>query len=226
MRVLIVEDEKKLANALVQILAADSMTADAVYTGTEGLDNALTGIYDVIVLDIMLPGMDGISVLKGIRKEGITTPVLMFTAKDDLSDKVTGLDSGADDYLTKPFAAEELKARIRALGRRSTSGILSGSTLSHGDLTLDLKACCLCCGNNRVKLALKELSVMELLMKNSDAAVSKDMLITRIWGYDSEAEDNNVEVYISFLRKKLSFLKSKVIIRTMRGIGYMLTEEV
>lgn len=220
MRVLIVEDEKKLADALVQILQKNNIAADASYNGTDGLDNALSGIYDVIVLDIMLPGMDGISVLKNIRAEGLDTPVLMFTAKDEISDKVSGLDSGADDYLTKPFATEELLARIRALGRRSSSGIVAGNLISCGDITLDVSSCRLSCGKNSVKLGLKEFSIMELLMKNCGAVVSKEMLITKIWGYESDAEDNNVEVYISFLRKKLGFLKSTVTIRTMRGVGY------
>ena len=225
MRVLIAEDEIKLADALVQILAKNKITADAVYNGIDGLDNALTGIYDVIVLDIMMPGMDGIEVLKNIRAEGLNTPVLMFTAKDEISDKVKGLDSGADDYLTKPFATDELLARIRALGRRSNTEIVSADRITCGDVILDCASYELICGKASVKLGLKEFSVMELLMKNKGLVISKESLITKIWGYESDAEYNNVEVYISFLRKKLSFIRSKAVIRTLRGVGYSLCEK-
>ncbi|MBQ5315970.1 MAG: response regulator transcription factor [Oscillospiraceae bacterium] len=220
MRILIAEDEKKLADALVQIFARERITADVFYNGTEACDNAQADIYDVIVLDIMLPGMDGISILRELRKEGISTPVMMLTAKDALSDKVRGLDSGADDYMTKPFQTEELVARVRALARRSSSGLVSSDELVCGDITLSTSSYELTCGSNSIKLGLKEFSVMELLIRNCGSAVSKDMLITKIWGYESEAEDNNVEVYISFLRKKLGFLGSKTAIRTLRGIGY------
>ncbi|MGN0641997.1 MAG: response regulator transcription factor [Huintestinicola sp.] len=222
MRVLIVEDETRLADALVQILMKNKITADACYNGIDGLDNALSGIYDVIVLDIMLPGMNGIDVLKSIRREGLNVPVLMFTAKDDISDKVRGLDSGADDYLTKPFSTEELLARIRALGRRSTAGIINDDRVSFSDVTLDLSTYELSCGKNSVKLGLKEFAIMELLIKNGGKVLSKENLIVKVWGYESDAEYNNVEVYISFLRKKLSFIKSKVSIKTLRGVGYSL----
>ncbi len=222
MRVLIVEDEIKLADALIQILEKNKISADACYDGADGLDNALTGIYDVIVLDIMLPKMNGIDVLRNIRKEGLTTPILLFTAKDDVADKVRGLDSGADDYLTKPFATEELLARIRALGRRSTAGLVSDDRLEYGDIVLDLSAYELSSGKNSVKLGLKEFSIMELLMKNTGRVLTKENLIIKVWGYESDAEYNNVEVYISFLRKKLSFLKSKTIIKTIRGVGYIM----
>ncbi len=222
MRVLIIEDEVKLADALIQILEKNKITADAFYNGLDGLDNALTGIYDVIVLDIMLPKMNGIEVLRNIRKEGLQTPVLMFTAKDDISDKVRGLDSGADDYLTKPFATEELLARIRALSRRSTAGLVSDDRLEYKDVILDLSAYELSSGKNSVKLGLKEFSIMELLIKNSGRVLTKENLIVKVWGYESDAEYNNVEVYISFLRKKLSFIKSEASIKTIRGVGYTL----
>ena len=225
MRVLIAEDENKLADALVQILAKNKITADATYNGIDALDNALSGIYDVIVLDIMMPGMDGIEVLRRIRAEGMQTPVLMFTAKDEISDKVKGLDSGADDYLTKPFATEELLARVRALGRRSSAAIVNSDVITCGDLSLDTAAYELSCGKNSLKLGLKEFSIMELLMKNSGRVLSKETLITKIWGYDSDAEYNNVEVYISFLRKKLDFIKSNAAIKTVRGVGYTLEED-
>lgn len=225
MRIMIAEDEEKLADALVQIFAKNKITADAFGNGIDALDNALTGIYDVIVLDIMMPGMNGIEVLRKIRAEGMDTPVLMFTAKDEISDKVKGLDSGADDYLTKPFATEELLARVRALGRRSNAAIVSSDVISCGDLSLDTAAYELSCGKNSLKLGLKEFSIMELLMKNSGRVLSKETLITKIWGYDSDAEYNNVEVYISFLRKKLDFIKSKAAIKTVRGVGYTLEED-
>lgn len=225
MRIMIAEDEEKLADALVQIFAKNKITADAFGNGIDALDNALTGIYDVIVLDIMMPGMNGIEVLRKIRAEGMDTPVLMFTAKDEISDKVKGLDSGADDYLTKPFATEELLARVRALGRRSSAAIVNSDVITCGDLSLDTAAYELSCGRNSLKLGLKEFSIMELLMKNSGRVLSKETLITKIWGYDSDAEYNNVEVYISFLRKKLDFIKSNAAIKTVRGVGYTLEED-
>ena len=225
MRIMIAEDEEKLADALVQIFAKNKITADAFGNGIDALDNALTGIYDVIVLDIMMPGMNGIEVLRKIRAEGMDTPVLMFTAKDEISDKVKGLDSGADDYLTKPFATEELLARVRALGRRSSAAIVNSDVITCGELSLDTAAYELSCGKNSLKLGLKEFSIMELLMKNSGRVLSKETLITKIWGYDSDAEYNNVEVYISFLRKKLDFIKSKAAIKTVRGVGYTLEED-
>ena len=225
MRIMIAEDEEKLADALVQIFAKNKITADAFGNGIDALDNALTWIYDVIVLDIMMPGMNGIEVLRKIRAEGMDTPVLMFTAKDEISDKVKGLDSGADDYLTKPFATEELLARVRALGRRSSAAIVNSDVITCGDLSLDTAAYELSCGKNSLKLGLKEFSIMELLMKNSGRVLSKETLITKIWGYDSDAEYNNVEVYISFLRKKLDFIKSNAAIKTVRGVGYTLEED-
>lgn len=225
MRIMIAEDEEKLADALVQIFAKNKMTADAFGNGIDALDNALTGIYDVIILDIMMPGMNGIEVLRKIRAEGMDTPVLMFTAKDEISDKVKGLDSGADDYLTKPFATEELLARVRALGRRSSAAIVNSDVITCGDLSLDTAAYEISCGKNSLKLGLKEFSVMELLMKNNGRVLSKETLITKIWGYDSDAEYNNVEVYISFLRKKLDFIRSKAAIKTVRGVGYTLEED-
>lgn len=222
MRVLVVEDEVRLADALVQILAKNKITADAVYDGADGLDNALTGIYDVIVLDIMLPKMDGIEVLRNIRKNNISSSVLLLTAKDDVSDKVKGLDSGADDYLTKPFATEELLARIRALGRRNTTDVVCDDRISFEDISLNLSTYELECGGNSVKLGLKEFSIAELLIRNGTKIVTKESMLLKVWGYDSDAEYNNVEVYISFLRKKLSFIKSKTTVKTVRGVGYCL----
>ncbi len=222
MKILIVEDEKRLADALVQIFTRNKMIADASYNGIDGLDNALSGIYDVIVLDIMLPGMNGIEVLGELRKEGIKTPVILLTAKDEISDKVKGLDSGADDYLTKPFATEELLARVRALGRRTASELICNDTLTFSDLSLDLSTYTLSCGNNSVKLGLKEFSIMEMLLRSGNRVLTKENLLVKVWGYESDAEYNNVEVYISFLRKKLGYIRSGVSIKTLRGVGYSL----
>lgn len=222
MRVLVVEDEVRLADALVQILAKNKITADAVYDGADGLDNALTGIYDVIVLDIMLPKMDGIEVLRNVRKNNISSSVLLLTAKDDISDKVKGLDSGADDYLTKPFATEELLARIRALGRRNAADVVCDDRISFEDISLNLSTYELECDGSSVKLGLKEYSIAELLIRNGTKIVTKESMLLKVWGYDSDAEYNNVEVYISFLRKKLSFIKSKTTVKTVRGVGYCL----
>ncbi len=222
MRILIVEDEIRLCDALVQIFAKQKITADSAYNGIDGLDNALTGIYDAIILDIMLPKMDGIEVLRNIRKNGIKTPVLLLTAKDEISDKVRGLDTGADDYLTKPFSTEELLARVRALGRRNSAQVICDDKLTFEDVYLNLSTYELYCGKNNVKLGLKEFSVLELLLRNPNQIVSKENMLLKVWGYDSDAEYNNVEVYISFLRKKLTYIKSSTTIKTLRGVGYKL----
>ena len=224
MRILIVEDEVKLADALAQIFMNNKITADVCYDGVSGLDNALSGIYDVIVLDIMLPKMNGIDVLKAIRKNNMSVPVLLLTAMDELSDKVRGFDCGADDYLTKPFYTEELLARVKALGRRNSSEPAYENEMRFGELRLNLQSYELFCGQNSVKLGLKEFSIMELLMKNGGYVLSKETILLKVWGYESDAEYNNVEVYISFLRKKLAYIKSDVSVKTIRGVGYCLEE--
>lgn len=221
MRILIVEDEIPLAEALVQILRKNNYTVDTANDGEAGLDNALSGIYDLVILDIMLPKMDGISILKNIRKEGIAVPVILLTARGEISDKVIGLDSGADDYLAKPFATEELLARIRAMARRKGE-VQTDNNLKYGDIELNPSLLKLSCGNKEVKLILKESELLELLMNRKNAAASKELIIEKLWGYDAEVEYNHVEVYISFLRKKLVFLNSQVIINTVRGVGYVL----
>lgn len=221
MRILIVEDEVALADALAQILYKNKYIADTCYDGESGLDNALTDIYDVIILDIMLPKMNGLDVLKNMRLNKISTPVILLTAKDEVSDKVKGLDLGADDYLTKPFATDELLARIRSIYRRKEK-IIVENVLSHDDVTLNLSTYELECNGNSVKLGLKEFSIMEFFLKNRGIVISKENLIEKIWGYESDAEYNNVEVYISFLRKKLAHIKSRVSIKTVRGVGYRL----
>ncbi|MEB1807398.1 MAG: response regulator transcription factor [Bacillaceae bacterium] len=222
MRILIVEDELHLSEALTQILRNNNYSVDAVHDGNLGLDHALSGIYDIIILDIMLPKIDGITVLKHIRKERISTPVILLTAKGGISDKVTGLDSGADDYLAKPFSTEELLARIRSATRRR--GELSPDhTLTFGDIELNTANLKLSSKNGKeLKLILKESELLELLLIRKNTVTSKEMIIEKLWGFDSDVEYNNVEVYISFLRKKLAFLKSSVSIKTIRGVGYVL----
>lgn len=224
MRILIVEDEVHLAEALTQILRKHNYTVDTVNDGEAGLDNALSNIYDLILLDIMLPKIDGITILKEIRKEGIGTPVILLTAKGEVSDKVIGLDSGADDYLPKPFATEELLARIRAMARRKGE-VLQDNTLKFGDIELNPATLKLSCKNKEVKLILKESELLEFLICRNKAVTSKELIIEKLWGFDSDVEHNHVEVYISFLRKKLLFLTSKVSIITVRGVGYTLEEK-
>lgn len=221
MRILIVEDEIHLAEALTQILRKNNYTVDTVNDGEAGLDNALSNIYDVIILDIMLPKIDGITILKEIRAEAISTPVILLTAKGEISDRVVGLDSGADDYLAKPFASEELLARIRALSRRKGE-VLTDNTLKFGDIELNTATLKLSTNNKEVKLILKESELLDLLISRKNSATSKEIIIEKLWGFDSEVEHNNVEVYISFLRKKLAHLSSVVTINTVRNVGYTL----
>ncbi len=218
MRILIVEDELHLGEALAQILKKHCYSVDTVSDGESGLDNALSNIYDLMILDIMLPKTDGISVLKSIRKEGIDLPIILLSAKGEISDKVTGLDSGADDYLAKPFAIEELLARVRALSRRKNE-ILPNGALKYKDIELNTTNLKLSKGCREVRLTLKESKLLEFLILRKNVSTSKERTIEKIWGYDSEVEHNHVEVYISFLRKKLSFLDSEVIIHTVRGVG-------
>ena len=224
MKVLIVEDEVRLADALGQIMKEQHYLADIVYNGTDGLYCGLSGEYDVIVLDVMLPGQNGFDVVKKLREAHNQTPVLMLTARDDIRDKVTGLDKGADDYMTKPFVPEELLARIRAVSRRQGEVLVEEMTF--GDLTLNLSANDLSCGSKSIHLGYKEFEVLRILMNNPGKLISKDTLISRVWGDDSDAEDNNVEAYISFLRKKLSFVGSKAEIGTVRKVGYRLEEKL
>lgn len=222
MRILIIEDEVALADALQQIMQKNKYLTDACHDGVSGLDSAMTGIYDVIILDINLPKMNGFDVLRALRINKISTPVLLLTAKDEISDKVTGLDIGADDYMTKPFNTEELLARIRSLGRRSANTVCE-NVLTFSDISLNLSTYELSCGSEALKLGLKEFCIMELFCRNGSAVISKEQLIEKIWGYDSNAEYNNVEVYISFLRKKLLHIHSEVSVKTVRGVGYCLS---
>ena len=221
MRILIVEDEVRLASSLQDLLELGGYSADISHDGESGLDNALTGIYDVVLLDVMLPKLDGFTVLRRMRAAGNATPVLMLTARSEVADKVEGLDCGADYYLTKPFEPQELLACIRALTRRQPE-LRGADLLEYGDLKLDKSAFSLSCGERSVRLSRKEYDMMELLMRNRDLILTKETLRLKIWGDESDAEDNNVEVYISFLRKKLEHLHSGVKIKTIRMVGYCL----
>jgi DNA-binding response OmpR family regulator len=221
MRILLVEDERHLAEAISQILKKQNYTVDMAHDGVTGLDNALSDIYDLMILDIMLPEMNGLDVLKAMRSENIETPVLMLTAKGEIADRVKGLDSGADDYLSKPFATEELLARIRALSRRKGE-IVSSEAMCFGNIVLNTETLLLSTDRKEIKLTLRESELLAFLMLRKGLIASKELIIEKLWGYDSEAEHNNVEVYISFLRKKLHYLDAHVVITTTRGVGYAL----
>ena len=221
MRLLLVEDEKYLSEALQQILIKNKYNVDAVYNGDEGLEYALTGVYDIIILDIMLPKLNGIEILKSIRKRKISTPVILLTAKSSIEDKILGLDSGADDYLPKPFSLDELLARLRALTRRN-GDFINENILEFSDIKLNLSTYDMMSNDNSITLTQKEFDILKYFMQRPKLVVSKDDLITKLWGFDSDVEHNNIEVYISFLRKKLSYVESNVKITTIRRVGYRL----
>ena len=224
MKVLIADDEKTLVNMLEEILRHNKIDCDTVYNGQEAIDYAIAGQYDLIVLDVMMPKRNGLEALKEIRKNKISTPILMLSAKSEISDKVSGLVLGADDYLAKPFAVSELLARIKALSRRQSEYV--GDILAFGDLELDRDTFILKCWNSEIKLSTIEYKIMELLFLNPKQIINKDMLIGKVWGWDNNLNYNNVEVYISFLRKKLLALKSKTGIKTIRGVGHCLEFDV
>lgn len=215
------EDEKQLSEALGAILEKHNYIVDRVFNGEDGLDYILSNIYDLVILDIMLPLMNGLDVLKKARKEGIECPIILLTAKGEVSDKVAGLDCGADDYLPKPFYTEELLARIRALSRRKGE-VINENELSFGDISLNVGTLELSTSLNSVKLTAKEFGLLELLINRKGSVINKDDIINKLWGFESEAEHNNVEVYVTFLRRKLTFLKSKVTIKAIRNMGYLL----
>ena len=221
MKLLLVEDEKQLSEALQQILIKNKYSVDAVYNGDEGLDYALTDVYDVIILDIMLPKLNGIEILKMIRKRKISTPVILLTAKGSVEDRILGLDSGADDYLPKPFSPDELLARLRALTRRN-GDFINENTLEVSDIKLNLSTYDMEVNDNSITLTQKEFEILKYFMQRPKLVVSKDDLITKLWGFDSDIEHNNIEVYISFLRKKLAYVESNVKITTIRRVGYRL----
>lgn len=221
MKILLAEDEKRMNKAICEILRQEKYEVTSVDNGQDALDEIEGGTYDLVVLDVMMPALNGFEVAKNARRAGIRTPILMLTAKSEVDDKVEGLDSGADDYLTKPFMAKELLARIRALLRRNLP--TNDGSLTFEDLTLDVKSAALKCNNGQsVRLGEKELRIMEYLIANQGQILSREQIALKIWGYESDSEYNNVEVYLSFLRKKLAFLNTRSEIKAIRGIGYEL----
>ena len=225
MRVLLVEDERNLSAAICKLLEKERITADPVYNGQDGLDWALGSEYDAIILDVMLPGMDGFSVLRELRKEKVPTPVLMLTARSALEDRLTGLDGGADYYLTKPFESAELISCLHAITRRGNREPVM--SLTAGDVSLEQKSGKLrnTVNGQDVKLGAKEYQLMELFLRNPAQILPKETIQERVWGLESDAEYNNLEVYVSFLRKKLSFIGSRMKIKATRGLGYSLEED-
>ena len=224
MRILIVEDEKPLSAAICRMLEQEHYSVDAAYTGTDGLDSALSGIYDAIILDVMLPGMDGFAILDALRRGGIDVPVLMLTARGSLDDRVRGLNMGADYYLPKPFERSELMACLNAITRRKSAPQIQ--ELSFGDLTLDRETAQLRCTatGKSVNLGAKEYHLMELFIRNPRQLLPRESIVERVWGFDNEAEYNNLSVYLTFLRRKIAFIGSSAEIRASRGLGYMLEE--
>ncbi len=223
MKILIIDDEINLADAIGELFRQHKYVVDVVYDGEDGLYCAKNGDYDVVLLDVMMPKMDGFEVIKRLRENKNSVPVIMLTAKDDLQSKVTGLDLGADDYLSKPFAMEELLARVRALARRHSEIVVD--TISYHDITLNTRNYTLSCGEKCVGLGAKEYNVLHFMLTNPKQVLSKDMIISKVWGLDSDITENNVEAYISFLRKKLFFVGSKVTILSKRMLGYYLEIE-
>lgn len=224
MRILIVEDEKHLADALSEIIKAEKYQLDTVYDGEDGYNYAVSGIYDCVILDIMLPKIDGLEVLKRLRAEKIDTPVLLLTAKNTVNDKVVGLDSGADDYMTKPFSKEELLARIRTLTRRRKEIIPNELCFADTVLVTDEAELKSSLTGKSIRLSFKEAEIMKIFMSAPKKIISKDELIVKVWGYDSNATDNNVEAYISFLRKKLTFIGALSQITAIKKLGYRIEE--
>ena len=222
MRLLLAEDETSLSKAIVTILKKNNYTVDAARDGVEALEYLETNEYDGVIFDVMMPRMDGISVLKQIRKSGNCVPVIMLTAKAEIDDKVLGLDSGANDYLTKPFATKELLARIRAMTRSGTAAGQPDSRLHFGNITLDCATFGLSSPFGSFTLANKEFQMIELLMRNPEQIISAEQFMDKIWGFESNAESNVVWTYISYLRKKLTALKADVKIKAMRNVGYSL----
>ena len=222
MRLLLAEDEEAMAEAVVDFLEYHHYEVDWANNGTDALEHARMGIYDVLVLDIMMPGMDGITVLRTLRGEGNTTPVLLLTAKGEIRDKVLGFESGSDDYLTKPFALEELRVRIEALTRRGRN--YQGEQMSFGNLVLDKSGCALRVGEKSCPLSNREYHLIELFVRNPHIYFSADTLLDRVWGMEADVEYGTVWVHISGLRKKLESLDAGVEIRSKRGVGYALED--
>lgn len=219
MKILIVEDEKLLADSIKMLLEKKGYDTECVYDGKSGLEYAKLDIYDLIILDIMMPELDGIEVAKRLRKEHNSTPILMLTAKSELEDRITGLNSGADYYLTKPFDTRELTACVNALLRRQGGQV---DEMSYGNTTLDLSTCILSCGKKSIRLSDREFDMMRFLLQTKERNIAKETLLVRIWGYESNASKNHVEVYVGFLRKKLASIGSNIRIEAIRRQGYHL----
>lgn len=222
MRILLAEDERSLSRALTALLEKSNFSADAVFDGEEALEYILSGNYDAVILDIMMPKLDGIQVLRRVRQAGNTVPILMLTARSEIEDKVLGLDTGANDYLTKPFSTRELLARIRAMTRSQTAQ--PDSCLRFGNISLDQASYDLSGPGGSFRLSGKEYQMMEQLLRNPRQLISAERLLEKIWGYDTEVEPGVVWVYISYLRKKLTALHADIQIRATRGVGYALEE--
>ena len=219
MKVLIIEDEKLLANSIRTLLCRKGFQVECAYDGVTGEEYAETGVYDLLILDVMMPGMDGYQVARQVRAKRCSTPILMLTAKADLEDRITGLNAGADYYLTKPFDTRELLACINALLRRQGNQV---NELAYGNTSLDLGSTRLICGEKSVRLSAKEFDVMRCLMQSPEQNISKEVLLVRVWGFDSNATENHVEVYVGFLRRKLQSIGSNIRIEAIRRLGYHL----
>ncbi len=222
MKILIIEDEKLLADSLKALLEKKGFDVECVYDGESGEEYAETGVYDLLILDVMMPKMNGFDVAKKVRSKRCGTPILMLTARSGLEDRIQGLNAGADYYLTKPFDTREFLACVNALLRRQGSQV---DELSLGNTALDLSSCMLICGENSVRLSAKEFDVMRFLLQSKDAVLSKEVILAKVWGYDSNAVENHVEVYVGFLRKKLAAIDSNVHIEAVRRLGYRLEVE-
>ena len=223
MRILIVEDEFKIADVIASRLRKENYIVDVFGNGEEGLDNALTNIYDLIILDVMLPKVDGFKILEEIRREEINAKVIMLTAKSMIEDKLTGFNNGANDYLTKPFHIDELVARVNAQLRMDNVQVQK-DYVEAGDLRLNIKNTTLTCttNNESIEVVCKEFMLLEYLMKNQNQVLQKEQLYEKIWGLDNESESNNLEAYLSFIRKKIKIIGSNVQIKAIRGLGYKL----
>ena len=219
MKILIIEDEKLLADSLKALLEKKGFDVECVYDGESGAEYAETGVYDLLILDVMIPKMDGFEVARSVRAKRCGTPILMLTARSGLEDRIRGLNAGADYYLTKPFDTRELLACVNALLRRQGGQV---DELSLGNTALDLSSCTLICGENSVRLSAKEFDIMRFLLQSKDAVLSKEVILAKVWGYDSNAVENHVEVYVGFLRKKLAAIGSNVRIEAVRRLGYRL----
>ena len=219
MKILIIEDEKLLADSLKALLEKKGFDVECVYDGESGAEYAETGVYDLLILDVMMPKMDGFEVARSVRAKRCGTPILMLTARSGLEDRIRGPNAGADYYLTKPFDTRELLACVNALLRRQGGQV---DELSLGNTALDLSSCTLICGENSVRLSAKEFDIMRFLLQSKDAVLSKEVILAKVWGYDSNAVENHVEVYVGFLRKKLAAIGSNVRIEAVRRLGYRL----